>query len=89
MEDALDDAESARAMRRRELALLESLGGNPHHEALARAHLAQLARRSGDRALAGREAARARALARRSTVPGHATRIEAALAAERWSDDPR
>ncbi len=37
MLDALDDTAGAADMRRHEIALLEAMGGNPHHEALARA----------------------------------------------------
>ena len=86
MEDALGDAAAAREMRERELSRLAHIGGNPHNEALAHAHLSHLARGCGDGEAAAREAEFARALAAKDPDPGYAGRIEAALAVERWSE---
>ena len=86
MEDSLGDYRGARDYRLQELTLLERIGGNPHNEALARAHLAHLARLAGDVASEAAEAARARLLAAADPEPGYASRIEVALGAERWSD---
>jgi hypothetical protein len=72
--------------RRRELALLASFGGNPHNEALSHAHLAHLARLTGDGASDESEAAEARRLAAASPHTGYAARIEEALIVERWAD---
>ncbi len=85
-EDALGNLDAARSMRRRELGLLESIGGNPHNQALAHAHLAHLARRAGDAATAAIEASRARELAARDPDPGYPGRVEQFLSAARWSD---
>ena len=70
MEDALGSYAAAKEMRRRELALLLSIGGNPHNEALSHAHLAHLARLTGDGAAAAAEAAEARRLAAASPHAG-------------------
>ncbi len=86
MEDALGSYEGARAMRARELVLLASIGGNPHNQALSHAHLAHLARLTGDDAAAAAEAAEARRLAAASPHAGYAARIEEALDVERWAD---
>ena len=86
MEDALGNYAAAKEMRRRELALLASIGGNPHNEALSHAHLAHLARLTGDDAAAEAEAAEARRLAAASPHAGYAARIEEALIVERWAD---
>ncbi len=86
MEDALGDVTAATEMRRRELALLASIGGNPHNEALAHAHLAHLARRTGDDATFAVEAAEARRLAEASPHPGYGARIEEALEIASWSE---
>jgi DNA-binding SARP family transcriptional activator len=86
MEDALGNYEAAKEMRARELALLTSIGGNPHNEAFARAHLSHLAARTGDDDAAATEAAEARRLAAASPHAGYAARIEEALAVEHWSD---
>ena len=86
MEDALGNVPAAKEMRARELALLASIGGNPHNEAFARAHLSHLARRTGDDDSAAKEAAEARRLAAASPHVGYAARIEEALAVEHWSD---
>jgi hypothetical protein len=84
--DALGDLPGAAELRRRELALLESLGGNPHNEALAHAHLACL----GSLGVAGidvaGEASAARRLASSSADPGYPARIERALSARDWSE---
>ena len=86
MEDALGNYRAAKEMRVRELALLSSIGGNPHNEALSHAHLAHLARLNGDEATVEAEAAEARRLAVASPAPGYPARIEAALSVERWAD---
>ncbi len=86
MEDAVGDYPAARELRVREIGLLASIGGNPHNEALAHAHLSHLARLSGDPDAADAEAAAARQLAGISDDAGYAARIEEALAAQRWSD---
>ena len=86
MEDALGNYAAAKEMRVRELSLLASIGGNPHNEALSHAHLAHLARLTGDAAAADAEAAEARRLAAASPHAGYAARIEEALAVERWAD---
>ena len=86
MEDALENYAAAQEMRRRELALLASIGGNPHNEALSHAHLAHLARLTGDDASAEAEATEARRLAASSPHAGYAARIEEALIVERWAD---
>ena len=86
MEDALGNYAAAKEMRGRELALLASIGGNPHNEALAHAHLAHLARLTGDAAAAEAEATEARRLAVASPHAGYAARIEEALIVERWAD---
>ncbi len=86
MEDALGDYRAAAELRRRELRLLASMGGNPHNEALAHAHLAHLARLAGEGRTSEDEATAARRLAQRSPDPGYPARIEQALAVERWSE---
>ena len=53
------------AARRRELAILSDIGGNPQNQAMAHAHIAYLARRLGDEALAAAEEMSARNIARR------------------------
>ena len=93
MEDALGDRASAVELRRRELELLGTVGGNPHNEALAHAHLAVMLGRSahpaagdGEAAAAREEAAAAREAARRSEETGYAERIERVLATGEWGD---
>ncbi len=86
MEDALGNYTAAKEMRARELSLLAAMGGNPHNEALSHAHLAHLARLTGDGTTADAEAAQARRLAAASPHAAYAARIEEALAVERWSD---
>jgi DNA-binding SARP family transcriptional activator/tetratricopeptide (TPR) repeat protein len=85
-EDALGDYAGAARLRRKELGWLARIGGNPHNEALAHAHLANLARRAGDGAVEIEEADRARKAAAEDPDPAYAARIEVALTAERWSD---
>lgn len=85
MEDDLGDRAAAAAYRQRELRLLASIGGNPHNEALAHAHLAHLARSGGDDIGFAREAETALTLAGRSDDTGYAARIKEALEAESWS----
>ena len=85
IEEMLGDHAAATAFRQRELRLLASIGGNPHNEALAHAHLAHLARLGGDEAGFTREADTALALAGRSDDPGYPARIRDALAADAWS----
>ena len=85
LEDAMGDLTAAAACRRRELALLASIGGNAHNEALAHAHLALVARRTGDDVAAAREADLARAFAGRSDDPSYPVRIEKALAVASWA----
>ncbi len=51
VEDALGNYDAAIGLRRRELEWLTRIGGNPHNEARARAHLAHLARLTGDGAI--------------------------------------
>jgi tetratricopeptide (TPR) repeat protein len=86
MEEALGNDDAAVVMRHRELGLLASIGGNPHNEALAHAHLAHLARRRGDNATFDAEAAAARHLAAASPNPGYTSRIEEAISTTNWSD---
>jgi DNA-binding SARP family transcriptional activator/tetratricopeptide (TPR) repeat protein len=83
---ALGDREAAIGHRRQELECLEAIGGNPHNEALAHAHIAHLARLNGDTAMAETEGAAARRHALRSPDPGYPARIEVALAIESWSE---
>lgn len=84
--DELGDYAAAREARRREIELLESIGGNPHNAAMSHAHLANLAARSGDDEEAAREAAEARRLAPLSPEAGYPERIERAIAIERWAE---
>ena len=86
VEDALGNLAAARELRLREIALLQRIGGNPHNEALARAHLAHIARLLGEPEAEAREADRARALAAVDPDPVYAKRIEAALSVANWSD---
>jgi DNA-binding SARP family transcriptional activator/tetratricopeptide (TPR) repeat protein len=86
VEDALGNYDAAIGLRRRELEWLARIGGNPHNEARARAHLAHLARLTGDGQTDADEAGLARKLAARDSDPGYAARIEEALKVERWSD---
>jgi tetratricopeptide (TPR) repeat protein len=85
MQEVLGDRAAAVAYRHRELSLLAAIGGNPHNEALAHAHLAHLARREGDPTGFAREAETALALARSSDDTDYPARIQAALEAESWS----
>jgi DNA-binding SARP family transcriptional activator/tetratricopeptide (TPR) repeat protein len=85
LEDAMGDFAAAAACRRRELALLAAIGGNAHNEALAHAHLAHIARRTGDDTASAREQTLARALAAQSRDPGYPGRIERALAVADWA----
>ncbi len=85
-DDALGDYPAAVAVRRRELELLQATGGNAHNEALAHAHLAHLARQTGDVRGAEHEAGAARRLAVASDERGYAARIERAIASESWAD---
>ena len=85
MEHRLGNHGAAAVHRRREIELLEELGGNPHNEAMAHAHLAHLARIAGDDDTCRDETAAARRLARRSTDPGYEDRVEANLAVDDWS----
>jgi tetratricopeptide (TPR) repeat protein len=87
--DALGDHEAAADHRRRELVLLASLGGNPHNEALAHAHLARLGTLGVPGIVAEAEATAARRLAARSPDPAYPARIELALSVRDWSEvDP-
>jgi tetratricopeptide (TPR) repeat protein len=85
MEHRLGDHGRAADHRRREIALLEAIGGNPHNEAMAHAHLAHLSRIAGDADAERGEAAAARRLARLSPEPGYGDRVERALAVDDWS----
>jgi DNA-binding SARP family transcriptional activator/tetratricopeptide (TPR) repeat protein len=85
MEHRLGDWGRAAAHRRREIALLEGLGGNSHNAAMAHAHLAHLARIAHDVDAELMETAAARDLARRSPEPDYAGRVERALAVDDWS----
>jgi tetratricopeptide (TPR) repeat protein len=84
-EELLGDHAAAAAYRHRELRLLASIGGNPHNEALAHAHLAHLARLGGDEDGFAREAHTALALAGTSDDAGYAARIGIALEEVSWS----
>ena len=86
MEDAIGEYGAATVARREELALLASMGGNPHNEAMSHAHLAHLAGKLGDTAAFDAEAAAARDLAQRSAEAGYEERIERALSVEDWAD---
>jgi len=85
-EDALGDYDAAAQLLKKELAWLARIGGNPHNEGFAHAHLAYLARLVGDESTESEERNLARKAAARDPDPGYATRIETALAAARWSD---
>jgi DNA-binding SARP family transcriptional activator/tetratricopeptide (TPR) repeat protein len=89
LEDATGDLAAAADCRRRELALLASIGGNAHNEALAHAHLALVARRMGDHAAAARQTDLARACAGRSVDREYPARIEKALAVACWAQTER
>jgi DNA-binding SARP family transcriptional activator/tetratricopeptide (TPR) repeat protein len=80
LEDLRGNPAQAIEHRRRELAILGEIGGNVQHEAMAHAHLAQLAARLGDDEQARTEAAFARSAARHSGIEGLDQRVEAALA---------
>jgi DNA-binding SARP family transcriptional activator/tetratricopeptide (TPR) repeat protein len=84
LEDLVGDLDAAMALRREELRLLALIGGNPHNEALSHAHLASLARRTGDPATFRTESDLAMALAARSHDPDYPARISAALVAPEW-----
>jgi len=86
VEDALGDYDGAAGLRGKELAWLARIGGNPHNEAFAHAHLAHLAGRARDAATQIEEADRAREAAAADPDPGFAARIEEALKAKEWSD---
>ena len=85
-EDALGNLEAARAMREREIRLLQDAGGNAHNEALAQAHLSHIARLQGDDARADAHAAAARTLAARDADRGYGARIEEALHVASWAE---
>jgi tetratricopeptide (TPR) repeat protein len=85
MEHQLGDLAAAAAHRRREIELLQALGGNPHNEAMSHAHLAHLARVAGDVEAERTHAAAARRLATPSPEAGYVDRIERALAADDWA----
>lgn len=70
--------------RRRELAILAAIGGNARHEALAHAHIAHLARRTGDEDLARSEAAAARLTAAHAALPGLEAHVAWSLETEDW-----
>ncbi len=82
--DLAGDLPAAAALRREEIRLLGLIGGNPHNEALAHAHLASLARRAGDEATFRAESAVAMELAARSDDPDYLGRIRIALEATEW-----
>jgi tetratricopeptide (TPR) repeat protein len=84
LEDLAGDPEAAAALRCEELRLLAEIGGNPHNEALAHAHLANLAWRAGDDATFERESAAAVELAARSLDREYPARIRSLLQAEDW-----
>jgi hypothetical protein len=84
LEDLAGDLPTAVALRREELRLLAAIGGNPHNEALAHAHLANLAWRVGDSATFEREAASATDLAAQSPDPEYPGRIRSLLQAADW-----
>jgi tetratricopeptide (TPR) repeat protein len=88
---ARGDLEAAVELRRRELRLLDGLGGNEHNQAIAHAHLSHLARRMGDAETAASEAELARAIARHAGLGHLPARVELALASEGWffEDPPR
>jgi DNA-binding SARP family transcriptional activator len=81
---ARGDLEAARALRRRELELLDGIGGNEHNQAMAHAHLAFLARNLGDPETAEVEAELARSIARHSGLAHLPARIELALSSPGW-----
>jgi DNA-binding SARP family transcriptional activator/tetratricopeptide (TPR) repeat protein len=72
-------------LRRAELEILGSIGGNPQNQAMAHAHVAHLARRLGDAALAETEAEAARAVAAHAGVEHLPALIERALTALDWA----
>ena len=86
VQEALGSRPEAIAMRRRELELIDAIGGNPHHAALAHAHIAMLARASGQPDLERKEARLARRVARRCMEEGFEQRVEDALASGVWRE---
>lgn len=84
LEDLAGDLPAAAALRREELRLLAAVGGNPHNEALAHAHLANLAWRLGDAAAAREDWEIAIRLAERSDDHDYAARIRSTFHAQDW-----
>ncbi|MCU0505278.1 MAG: hypothetical protein MUE82_05785, partial [Chloroflexi bacterium] len=84
LEDLAGDLPAAAALRHEELRLLAAIGGNAHNEALAHAHLANLAWRSGDEAAFRAESDIAVGLAEQSDDPTYPARIRRALQAPDW-----
>lgn len=84
VEDTAGDLTGAADARRQELAILESLGGNPQNQAMAHAHLAHLAARNGDGATAEAEAEAARSLAAHGGLGYLPGLVERAVNATDW-----
>ena len=81
VEDAAGQLEDAVDLRRRELAVLHGLGGNPQNQALAHAHIAHLAARLGDTGMATAEAMAARAAAAHAGLDYLPDLVERAISA--------
>jgi len=84
VEQARGDYPAAIRHRRRELEIFAQIGGNPRNEAMAHAHIAQLAHRLADAGLERSETEAARVLARHSGIEGLDARIEEVLATPDW-----
>lgn len=85
VEDTAGRYEEAIGLRRAELELLGTAGGNPQNQAMAHAHIAHLADRLGDSVLAAGEADAARAAAAHSGIDHLPGLIERALGAADWA----
>jgi DNA-binding SARP family transcriptional activator/tetratricopeptide (TPR) repeat protein len=85
VEDTAGRYEEAIGLRRAELELLGTAGGNPQNQAMAHAHIAHLADRLGDPILAASEADAARAAAEHSGIDHLPGLIERALGATDWA----
>jgi DNA-binding SARP family transcriptional activator/tetratricopeptide (TPR) repeat protein len=84
LEDLSGDLAAAASLRRRELSLLAAIGGNAQNEALAHAHLANIAWRLGDEDAFSIESAEALRLAARSDDTRYGERIGGALRSPEW-----
>jgi tetratricopeptide (TPR) repeat protein len=84
VEHASGNLTEAIAERRREIEILQTIGGNPQNEAMARAHVAFIARQLSDTETELAELALARSVANASGDERIATLVEEAIGAPEW-----